>query len=97
MINILVILEVKDFDALTTFERIAVKIMRSHGGDIVKAFETSRGEGQSGQEVHLLEFPNEKAFAKYRADLRLLEHAELRDQAIQSTKVMKSSIFKSYA
>ncbi|EPJ46612.1 MAG: hypothetical protein OFPII_19310 [Osedax symbiont Rs1] len=97
MINVLVIIEVKNFAALASFERIAVEIMRSHGGDMIKAFETSRGEGQSGREVHLLEFPSEQAFANYRADSRLLEHAELRDKAIQSTAVMQSSTFKYYA
>lgn len=96
MINILVTLEVKDFNLLANFERIAVQIMHSHGGSLIRAFESKRNEDESGQEIHLLEFPSESAFADYRSDPRLLEYAELRDRAISSTAVIKSSQVKSY-
>ncbi len=96
MINILVTLEVKDFDKLAIFESMAAKIMHSYGGCIVRAFETFR-EGLSGQEIHVLEFPNEAAFAEYRSDSRLIEHAELREDAIKSMTVMTSSTVKNYS
>jgi uncharacterized protein (DUF1330 family) len=96
MINILVTLEVKDFYSLTLFETKATEIMRSHGEHIVSAFETLRNEDNSGQEVHLLEFPNDAAFAEYRADSRLLEHTELRNKAINSINVVKSRTLKNY-
>lgn len=96
MINILVTLEIKDFYLLAEFESKAVQIMRSYGGDIVRALETFRNGDGSGQEIHLLEFPSESAFADYRSDPRLLEYAELRDRAISSTAVIKSSQVKSY-
>jgi uncharacterized protein (DUF1330 family) len=96
MINILVTLEVKDFYSLTLFETKATEIMRSHGGHIVSAFETVRNEDNSGQEIHLLEFPNDAAFAEYRADSRLLEHAELRSKAINSINVVKPRTLKNY-
>lgn len=96
MINILVTLEVKDFHLLSTFENKAAEIMRSHGGDIVRAFETDRNEDGSGQEVHLLEFPNDASFAAYRSDPRLLELTEDRNKAIYSTTVITSSHVKTY-
>lgn len=97
MLDILVILDVKDFDLLAQFERKAVEIMCDYGGGIVKAFETSRCEDGTGQEVHLLEFPSEAAFAEYRTDSRLKKYAELRDRAIISTTIMASSMLKSYS
>lgn len=96
MINILVTLEVKNFDSLTLFETKAAEIMRSHGGHIISAFETIRNEDDSGQEVHVLEFPNDAAFAEYRADSQLLEHTELRDKAIISINIVKSRTLKNY-
>lgn len=74
MINILVTLEVKNFDLLTLFESKAAEIMHSHGGRILSGFETIRNKDNSGQEVHLLEFPSDTAFAEYRADPRFIEH-----------------------
>jgi len=97
VINILVTLEVKDFNMLSIFEGKAAEIMRSHGGDIIRAFETFRNEDRSGQEIHLLEFPSEAAFSEYRSDSRLLEIAELREKAIVSMKVVKSDKLKNYA
>ena len=96
MINILVTIEVKNFTLLADFESKAVQIMQSHGGSMIRAFESQRNEDGSGQEVHLLEFPSESAFVDYRSDPRLLEYAELRDRAISSTVVIKSSQVKSY-
>jgi len=97
VINILVTLEVKDFNILTTFESKAAEIMRSYGGDIIRAFETIRNEDLTGQEIHLLEFPSDASFSEYRSDPRLLELAELREKAIISMKVVKSDKLKNYA
>jgi len=96
VINVLVTLEVKDFELLAVFEKQAVKIMRSYGGNLVRAFETTRNEDGSGQEVHLFEFPSDDAFAEYRSDSRLIEHAELRKKAIDSMVVVISGVLKEY-
>lgn len=96
MINILVTIDVKNFTLLADFESKAVQIMQSHGGSMIRAFESQSNEDGSGQEVHLLEFPSETAFVDYRSDPRLLKYAELRDRAITSTVVIKSSQVKSY-
>ena len=96
MINILVTLEVKNFDLLALFEIKAAEIMRAHGGHIISAFETIRNEDDSGQEIHLLEFPNDASFEEYRADVRHIEHAELRDKAIDTTSIVISRELKNY-
>ncbi len=96
MINILVTIEVKDFNLFATFERKALEIMRSHGGDIIRAFETHRNDDGSGQEIHLLEFPNDRDFSDYRANPLLLVHSDLREKAIKSTSVVTSIELKNY-
>lgn len=96
MINILVTLEVKSFKLLTAFETKAVQIMSVYGGCIVRAFETVRNDDNSGQEIHLLEFPSLTAFDGYRLDPELLASAELRNEAIASTEVVISSEQKEY-
>lgn len=96
MINILVTLTVKDFTLLAEFERQAVKVMKSHGGELLRAFESHRNDDGSGEEIHLLEFPSQQAFDAYRADPVLVEYAELRNKAISQTQVVVSSLLKEY-
>ena len=90
MINVLIRLEVKDFEALEKFEKQAVAIMIRYRGRLVSAFETARSEDGTGEEVHVLEFPNKEAFALYRDDDSLANLAGLRNQAILSTEVQIS-------
>jgi uncharacterized protein (DUF1330 family) len=97
MINILVTLEVKDFSLLAIFESKAVQLMNSHGGRIVRAFETQKNEDDTGQEIHLLEFPDIASFDAYRSNPALLEFAELRNKAIKSTTVVISTVQKEYS
>lgn len=96
MINILVTLTVKDFSLLAEFERQAVKVMKSHGGELLRAFESHRNDDGSGEEIHLLEFPSQQAFDAYRADPALDKYAELRNKAISQTQVVVSSTLKMY-
>ncbi len=95
MIYILVKLQVKNFDALDTFERQAVKIMDKHSGRMVYALEISQ-EDNKGEEIHLLEFPSEEAFIAYRKDDAHKNLTELRESAITSTEVTISSKMKNY-
>jgi len=96
MINILVRLEVKDFNSLEEFEPQAVAIMHKYQGRILSAFETVREPDGSGEEVHVLEFPSESLFTDYRADKSLEDLANLRNQAISNTEVEISLKTKSY-
>jgi len=61
VINILVRLEVKDFGDFDEFEKQASMIMEKYKGRIISAFETGRNSDGLGQEIHVLEFPNEDA------------------------------------
>jgi len=96
VINNLVKLEVKDFSALEVFETQASKIMEKYQGRIVSAFETIRGFEGSGEEIHILEFPSEEAFSRYRSDESLANLAIQRDKAISSTDVKISLCVKTY-
>lgn len=96
MINILVKLSVKDFDALVKFEQQAAKIMKTHQGRILSAFETERNADGSGEEIHVLEFPHEKAFSEYLADDSLAELKNLRNMAVSATEVKLSVGLKFY-
>ena len=96
MINILVTLEIKNFTLLSELENKAVQFMHSHSGCIVKAFETKRNDDNSGQEIHLLEFPSMDAFDAYRSDSVLLQYAALRNEAIESTSIIISDKSKEY-
>ena len=97
MFYILATIDVKDFDKLSSFESKAVEIMSSYEGKIISAFETKRNEDNSGEEVHLIQFPNKEKFSAYRSDSRLNEYAELRNGAINSMSLSVSSKIKSYA
>jgi len=97
MIHVLVTMEVKDFTQLAAFESKAVQVMHYHGGVMVRAFEVKRYDDGTGQEVHLLEFPSLEAFDEYRSNPLLLEYAELRCKAIDSTVVVISSVSKDYS
>ena len=96
IIHILVTLDVLNFDALKEFEQSAVIIMKKYGGKLITAFETQRDVSGTGREIHLIEFPDEAAFAKYRSDPDLLGLAALRERAIKHTEVQVSSTFKTY-
>lgn len=96
MINVLVTLEVKSFTLLAAFESKAVQIMHTHGGSMIGAFVSQKNENGSGQEIHLLEFPSLAAFDDYRSDALLLEYADLRNKAIDSTAVIISDELKEY-
>ena len=97
VINILVKLDVKDFDVFDRFEKQASIIMGKYDGRIISAFETERNSDGSGQEVHILEFPSEEAFGNYRKDPALADLAYLREQAISNTSVEVSLRIKDYA
>ena len=97
MINILVRLEVKDFDSFEEFEMKASMIMKKYHGNIISAFETIRNPDGTGEEIHVLEFPSEEYFINYRKDDSLANLSGLRNQAISNTEVKMSINVKAYA
>src|SRR6476659_1672251 len=68
------------------FERRAMPILRRHGGTLEHRF---RGPGGAGpDEIHVVTFPDEAAFAAYRADPEYIALAEARDAAIRETTLL---------
>ncbi|EAT13599.1 DUF1330 domain-containing protein [Bermanella marisrubri] len=96
MINILVRLEVKDFECLNEFESFALKIMERYQGRLLSAFEIEETMEGKREEIHILEFPDEAHFKKYREDGELANKSELRNKAISKTTVSISTKLKSY-
>lgn len=87
MFTALVILQVKDFNLFDEYERAATAIMSDHGGKITAAFETVKNDDNSGEEVHMVEFPGLQDFESYRNDSRLQDLRNTREKAISSTEI----------
>lgn len=98
MIQIVVLLEVKDTNALHEIEMQAVKIMDKYEGKLVAAFELDASHSSSSNitEIHYLQFPNIETFISYRADPLHNELSELRANAISNTTVFVSGNAKNY-
>ena len=83
-------MEVKDQQTFDKFESKAISILRSHGGELVTAFETKE------KEIHVIQFPSMNDFISYQNDPALKQLTELRSKAIQSTKIYVSDKLKEY-
>jgi hypothetical protein len=70
------------------FETAAESIMRRYGGRIERriGFGASADLGQP-HEVHIVTFPDQRSFERYRADADLQALAELRTRAIRHTTI----------
>jgi|GEM_PF-517689 len=86
-LRLLTTLQIRNFTALAEFESQAAAIMKDYEGRITHAFETCHLDDDSGEEVHLLEFPDIETFNRYRADPRLQQLQGLRETAIASTDI----------
>lgn len=98
MIHIVVILEIKDPMAFEEFESQAIPLLRSHGGELISAFEPDSdiSSESSNKEVHYLQFPSINEFNNYRADPQLQALAGLREKGILSTQLFVSGKLKEY-
>ncbi len=99
MIEIIVLLAIKDRQAFKSFEESAVKIMNKHGGRLISAFSLDEVQSSTDgvDEVHQLRFPDKESFSNYRSDPELTSLAKLRARAISSTEVLVSEKFMSYS
>lgn len=100
MVLIVAILTVRK-EALETFhayERHAAAVMAAHGGRIERTVVVAPDASPEViREIHLLAFPSAEAFAAYRRDPRLAEHAALREQSVLHTEVLVGVEGPSYA
>ena len=98
MINIVVLLEVDDASALVDYERIAIRIMKAYGGQLISAYKPIQDDGSDSEidEVHIIQFPDLDSFEAYRADSKLAELSWLRLKAIAMTKIYVSEVAIEY-
>ena len=78
------------------FERKAAAIMAKHGGEIERVIRLSSSDPAVPFEVHWVNFPNEQAFAAYRADPAGLALGEERAAVIERTVVWSGVEVASY-
>jgi uncharacterized protein (DUF1330 family) len=78
-------------ERLREYEKAAVQVMAQHGGRFLHVFRPLHpGENDTTpDEVHLLAFPSEAAFASFRADAALRPYHALRDQAVRHVIFLK--------
>jgi hypothetical protein len=75
-------------EGFRTFERHAAAVMAAHGGRIERTVVVPVDDApELLREIHVVTFPDARAFRAYRDDPRLTEHAALREAAVVSTEV----------
>jgi uncharacterized protein (DUF1330 family) len=76
-------------DRFRAFERHAAAVMARHGGRIERTVVVSpEGSPELVKEVHIVTFPDERAYAAYREDPRRGELAHLRDESVVHTETL---------
>ncbi|MEH6557558.1 MAG: DUF1330 domain-containing protein [Oceanicoccus sp.] len=98
MIQIIVLLTIKDSVKFTDYETQAIKIMAEHEGHLISAFTPDENESTDNfvHEVHILEFPSIDLFYAYKNNPKLQQLADLREQAIGKTTMYMSDKFRDY-
>ena len=72
------------------FESAVTAIMRRYGGELERRIAcTPQGGDNPPHEVHIVTFPDEESFARYRNDADFRPMAEPRARAIRETKVWR--------
>jgi hypothetical protein len=98
--TLVVILTVRKdaIEKFRAFERHAAGVMAAHGGRIERTVVVAPdGSADVFKEVHVVTFPDEHAFAGYRADERLARLAHLRDESVVHTEVLAGEDGPDYA
>jgi uncharacterized protein (DUF1330 family) len=76
-------------DRFRAFERHAAAVMAGHGGRIERTVVVSpEGSPDLVKEIHVVTFPDERAFLAYREDPRRGELAHLRDESVVHTEIL---------
>jgi hypothetical protein len=91
MISLVVILTVRNdsVESFRTFEHHAARVMARYGGAIERTIVVpSAPESPTFREVHIVTFPDDAAFARYREDEELRTHGHLREASVVNTEVL---------
>lgn len=84
-------------EAFRAFERKAIAIVSSHGGELVTAFVPEKGQVPNPpDEIHLIAFPSKKAFDAYRTDPQTMALADERNSVIEKTIIYTSDEIVKY-
>ena len=85
--------------AFEEYERKAARIMKRYGGFIERTVRPSALDAASDQpfEVHLVRFPSDEMFERYRTDLELKALSAERDAVITKTLILTGSQGPAYA
>jgi hypothetical protein len=76
-------------ESFRQFEQHAARVMARHGGAIERAVVIPPGDDEDlFREIHIVTFPDEGAFAAYRADTGLADVMHLREESVVSTEVL---------
>ena len=90
-------LDVIDFTQLQHFETKVAPIMQSVGAKILHAIETNRYEDGSGEEIHILYFPDIESFERYKSKTRDDAIQKLRSAAISKIDIKIERQSKTYS
>jgi uncharacterized protein (DUF1330 family) len=82
---VVAILTIGERAAFDAFEARAAAVMARHGAAIERAIGVP---GAPAREIHVVRFPDEAAWAAYRADPELAALAPLRARGIAATEVL---------
>ena len=74
-------------DEFDDFETRAARIMARHGGRIERRVRLRRVDSATPDEVHVVTFPDERAFEAYRADPDTRAAAALRATLVRETVI----------
>lgn len=98
MIQIVVLLTIKDIDKFDDYGTKAVQIMAEHSGKLVSASKLDENESSDSDvhEVHILEFPSIELFHAYKGSQKIQSLSSLREQAIEKTSIYLSNEFRHY-
>jgi hypothetical protein len=86
----------EEVDAFRSFERAAAAVMAKYGGAIERAIVVDDGSAPL-QEIHVVSFPDEQAFAAYRADEGLGRLAPLRERSVIRTEIARGHAGPDYS
>lgn len=76
-----------ELDSFRRFESLAAQVMIEHGGRLERSVVADDGVSETLTEIHFARFPDEAAFAAYRASAKLGAHQVLREVSVVQTIV----------
>jgi uncharacterized protein (DUF1330 family) len=85
---VVAILTIGERAAFDAFEARAAAVMARHGAAIERAIGVPGASGAPAREVHVVRFPDEAAWAAYRADPELAALAPLRARGVIATEAL---------